>query len=544
MNGIVRIAMRVSMVSFIVGVMATVVPAYDLRTHEALSRAAVAQSGIAATLDSRYGVSTEDRFRGPLHISLFSEPRTPEGWIVQGARDEDHLLRPVNHFWNPLTDAPLTVRGIELGNRAPDWALEDRTGFTSQRYSYRDAKEAFATALTASDPAARERAWGHTFYALGHVIHLLQDMAQPQHTRNDQHVHIGSYKSLMEKYVEDNIGGFGLTGAVVPTAARSRDLWARGPQEGLPQGMASFSNGSFLSAGTNFTGLGAGATAPGLPSPALNLADRRPSTSADRCKDGTAIPDGNSLPLIFYGNTLTDPVTGSPLHNPRMTTHSLFDQYLQARARELTFTLNCFNLDSAADILLPRAASYSAALLQYFFRGFVGVSYENQNQSLRISGGPETMAGDFELLYARPDGTRARLANWTLQVHPEQQSASLSTPWLPPDAEQGVPCWLIFRGQLGLEQEAVVGGQVGCPVEPPPPPPPPGQWYVYFCATFVSELDYVYATTSPPLWEGGPNDPALIFHYSQESTGTGFSCFLVHRQRQEPPPNSRTEHPV
>ena len=214
MNGIVRIAMRLSPVCLIVGVMAPIVPAYNLDTHEALSRAAFEQSGIAATLESLYGVEATDRFRGPLPFSLLSEPRTPEDWIVQGARDEDHLLRPVNHFWNPLTDTPLTVGGFPLGNRAPDWALEDRTGFTSQRYSYRDAREAFAAALTASDPTARERAWGHTFYALGHVIHLLQDMAQPQHTRNDQHIHIGSRKSLMERYVEEGVqqGRFVLTG--------------------------------------------------------------------------------------------------------------------------------------------------------------------------------------------------------------------------------------------------------------------------------------------------------------------------------------------
>jgi hypothetical protein len=539
MNGIVRIAMWVSPVSLILGVMATAVPAYDLDTHATLSRAAFAQSGIAATLESLYSVQAADRFRGPRPFSVFSEPRTSEDWIVQGARDEDFLLRPANHFWNPLTDAPLTV-GLTAGNRAPDWALEDRTGFTSQRYSYHDAREAFATALTASDPTARERAWGHTFYALGHVIHLLQDMAQPQHTRNDQHVHIGRYKSLIETYVEGNITRFVLTGAEVPTAALPRDLWARRPEDGLPQGIASFSNGSFLSAGTNFTELRAGATAEGLPSPALNLADRRPSTSADRCKDGTATPEGNSLPLIFYGNTLTDPVTGSPLHNPRLTTHSLFDQYLQARARELTFTLNCFNLDTAAEILLPRAASYSAALLQYFFRGFVDVSYESQNRSLRISGGPETMAGTFELLYERGDGARARLASWTLQVDPEQESNSLSTPKLPDDAAQGTPCWLVFRGQLGAEPDAVVGSMVPCPPPDAPPPPPPGQWFVYLCKS-PGQPSYVYATTNPPLWDFWP---ALTIFHSQESTSSNFTCALMVVHAEEPPPQARTEHPA
>jgi hypothetical protein len=346
----------------------------------------------------------------------------------------------------------------------------------------------------------------------------------------------------MERYVEDGVqqGRFLLSGAAMPTAARPRDLWARRPEDGLPQGIASFSNGNFLSAGTNFKELRAGATAPGLPSPALNLADRRPSTSADRCKDGTAAPEGNYLPLIFYGNTLTDPVTGSPLHNPRLTTHSLFDQYLEARARELTFTLNCFNLDTAAEILLPRAASYSAALLQYFFRGFVGVSYENQNRSLRISGGPETMAGTFELLYERVDGARVRLASWTLEVHPEQESTSFSTPKLPDDAAQGTPCWLVFRGQLGAESNAVAGSMAPCPPPDAPPPPPPGQWFVYLCKS-PGQPSYIYATTNPPLWDFWP---ALTIFHSQESTNSNFTCTLIVLHAEEPPPQARTEHPA
>ncbi len=540
MTRIVRIATGLSSAWLIVVVMATVVPAYDLRTHEALSRAAFQQSGIAATLESLYGVEATDRFRGPLPFSLFSEPRTPENWIVQGARDEDLLLRPVNHFWNPLTDAPLTIGGFPPGNRAPDWALEDRTGFTSQRYSYRDAREAFATALTAPDPTARERAWGHTFYALGHVIHMLQDMAQPQHTRNDQHVHIGSRKSLMETYVEGNVAGFLLTGAPVPTATLPRDLWARRPEEGWPQGIASFSNGNFLSAGTNLTELRAGATAPGFPSPALNPADRRPSTAADRCKDGTATPDGNYLPLIFYGNTVTDPVTGSTLHNPRMTTHSIFDQYLQARGVELIFALSCFNLDTAADILLPRAVSYSAALLQYFFRGFVGVSYESQNRSLRISGGPEPMVGTFELRYERTDGSRPPLASWALQLEPEQDSSPLSTPKLPDDAAPGAPCWLVFRGQLGAEPDAVVGSMAPCPPPEAPPPPPPGRWFIYLCKS-PGRPSYMYATTNPPLWDFWP---ALTIFHSRPSTGTTFRCSLVVQHAAEPPLGAVTDPPA
>ncbi len=134
-------------------------------------------------------------------------------------------------------------------------------------------------------------------------------------------------------------------------------------------GMAEFSNINFVSAGTNFTALASGATAAQFPRPILDLGDVSTSVPTDACKDGTQVPGGAGSPLMFYGNTLTDPAPGALLHNPRMTTHSIFDQHLADRGLPPVFALNCFNLDAAAAILLPRAAAYSAALIQYFFRG-------------------------------------------------------------------------------------------------------------------------------------------------------------------------------
>ena len=347
--------------------------AYDLDTHEQLSRSAFDTSGMASTLQSVYGILPVDTFRGRLPFFIW-ERHTPADWIAEGGRDEDSpLWRVLNHFYDPYHDEPLTVLGSMLGERAPDWALEDRGDFFSQNHSYKDARAAFYLGLTASNSTTRERELGHTFYALGHVIHLIQDMAQAQHTRNDQHFFIGPSSSLMETYVEGLsgfVGGldarFPLFGASVPAVMRVRDLWVTGTGTQMTGfGMSEFSNINFVSAGTNFTELRTGATAERFPRPILNLNDSSTSSPADACKDGAQAPG----PLTFYANSFTDPVTGRDLRNERMTTYSIFDQYLVARGRQPIFALNCFNLDTAADTLLPRAVSYSAALLQYFFRG-------------------------------------------------------------------------------------------------------------------------------------------------------------------------------
>ncbi len=72
-------------------------------------------------------------------------------------------------------------------------------------FSVYDARESMYRALTgrnaddvivASNEAARRAYWATTFRALGDLAHMIQDMAQPQHTRNERHSGLGN--SLVE----------------------------------------------------------------------------------------------------------------------------------------------------------------------------------------------------------------------------------------------------------------------------------------------------------------------------------------------------------
>jgi hypothetical protein len=348
--------------------------AYELDTHEQLSRTAFRVSGVAATLQSVLGIFPDDTFRGRLPLFPFRQ-RTAEEWIAAGGRDEDWLSRPLNHFYDPYHDAPLGLLG---GAKAPDWALEDLGDLAGQEYSYKDARESFHRGLTARDPATHEREMGHTFYALGHVIHLIQDMAQPQHTRADAHPSFIPWReSWMEAYVEGLAGAFGLStkfeldGAPVPDVAGARDLWVTRTGDRMTgNGLAEFSNANFVSAGTNFSELRTGATGADFPSPVLNIGDFSLSSPADACKDRAPAPGD----LVFYANFLLDPLSPAGRRNERMTTYSIFDQRLVSRGRPPIFALNCFDLDAAADILLPRAVAFSAALLKHFFRGRIEIA--------------------------------------------------------------------------------------------------------------------------------------------------------------------------
>ena len=122
-----------------------------------------------------------------------------------GACYEDNVepgdIRVLAHFYDPQNGG----RGLStlvgpLGPSSPDWVLRPGSGNVAtgaNHYGWPDARAAFYDALTFNSQVAsvspadnellRKGKWGVTFQALGHIVHHLQDMAQPQHVRNDDH---------------------------------------------------------------------------------------------------------------------------------------------------------------------------------------------------------------------------------------------------------------------------------------------------------------------------------------------------------------------
>jgi hypothetical protein len=390
--------------------------------------------------------------------------------VAWGALDEDiPFFRALNHFYDPAHDRGLTVPFLS-GTRAPDWALEPDGPLSGQHYSYRDARDAIYAGLTWADQVGRERELGHTFYALGHVIHLIQDVSVPEHARNDAHLPIGSQKSFAEAYLNDNREvflpiGLMLDPAKMPIAKEPRELWSNPAGTGIAQ----FTNANFVSPDTNFTEAKPGATAEEYTSPKLDLA-RSSSGDPGICK-GIKQPVPPVGSLTFFANDMLDPVSADPanptlLTNPRMTTYSLFDSYLIKKRKRPIFSLNCYTVDAAATILLPRAVSYSASLLEYFFRGRPTAIFGhgefyvvNRTSDARRA---EVMDGRFELYRDDGAGQRQLHASWSLRLDPDRTSGPLAVPLLP----EGDPsrCILVFRGLLGEEADGVAGQQLDrCP---------------------------------------------------------------------------------
>jgi hypothetical protein len=112
--------------------------AYNPRTHENLSDAAVNQSVLSTDpmLLPSLGLkpfAAEQKF----FISSLTGSRTIADHVRNGARIEDSFARSLNHFYNPLTQSSL------LGIPSPDWALEDKKNVSDQFSSFKNAREHF-----------------------------------------------------------------------------------------------------------------------------------------------------------------------------------------------------------------------------------------------------------------------------------------------------------------------------------------------------------------------------------------------------------------
>lgn len=347
------------------------------------------------------------------------------GWLMRGAIREDDdsdmtdpspkgdapdgdIHRVFRHFFDPLNNAPLTSNGFNLCGigvacaKAVDWAI----GTTDYRvtpvladtnrgnhFSVFDAREAMFRALTGHDAnyvlvgdgaGLRNSYWATMFRALGDVLHLNQDMAQPQHTRNDAHTGVGwslfqssfsGHKSTFEVFVDSSIrqfpvlvvgadrvqlapSVFDLDGYPTPTFANYSDYWT-GPGFG---GLADYSNRGFFTAGKNL-----GDLFNTYPTPVSNPdAYTEVLTDAKRW-DGTPVP-GSSAKTIFLLGPVHDDSLSITDSGVRMTARSSWDQFLRPLGKS-AYTLMRENYIDQAKLLLPRAVGYSAGLLDYFFRG-------------------------------------------------------------------------------------------------------------------------------------------------------------------------------
>ena len=352
------------------------------------------------------------------------DPPTPQD-VAPG------LQRPLNHFFDPIFNRPLTVLGLSAldpdVHKNPDWALGTKDSFfdpnsaetpRANSFTVFDAREAMFRALTlltyngtgypeiaagrdiATRQQWRQAYWATTFRALGNVLHLNQDMAQPQHTRNEPHsgkpcpvgtTCFAGHTSIYEKYINaralqqnmfNSKGPFNVEVAIpiaplpvtsypIPAFANYSDYWSTAPGSlSLPgKGLADYSNRGFFTAAKNFDSTE-------YPYPSRDPARYQIASLAPAKWDGS--PPTNPTPAKVYLGDVTDDWQQTAAVNVPLTTHSVWDQFVRPRSGAPVYSLNRLNYDAMASLLVPRAVAYSAGLINFFFRGRIDIELPDE----------------------------------------------------------------------------------------------------------------------------------------------------------------------
>lgn len=208
--------MKKLFISFAVFAVFLIIPeqafGYDTETHAYLTQEAVSffNNQSADRIDSKY-----------------------VNYLIDGSRREDDMIRSLNHFYDPVYNRPLTGDTLTesstitnfglnlikpLITTAKNWALDTTkqrsliwriniplasiasilTGADEKKLDNYDNSSVFTWELALDYYAKGEKE--KAFYTLGHILHLIEDMAVPEHTRNDAHADGSPYEEYADRY--------------------------------------------------------------------------------------------------------------------------------------------------------------------------------------------------------------------------------------------------------------------------------------------------------------------------------------------------------
>lgn len=426
---------------------------YEVETHRFFSETAIEKSSVSSGdfYLKKWGLPDSNLMDIVIDDGSISGLKVKKR-IGQGAVDEDDGTRSLNHFYNPIDNSALSL-AIPLGGQpSADWVLDDLSSPSRNKYTFDDAVDQYFNFLTTRFTSTDNKKYtelAELFYNLGFVIHHIQDMAQPEHVRNDQHLKfplpftdylIPIDPSYYEEYTlaqTENIGSDFYNLVVSANSpvylSDARAYWDSESGDGI----AEFTNSNFVSNDTNFVLdenlLDIDPDFP-LPSPSgLNyqsLTELLPNRNLGRDICENLIRGFQSLSSsqledvcrIQFVETDVNSKQPSPIisKNDRASTVSFFDRRLERygksvrqcstvygervcrRQTKRITTLNRFNFEAAYQFLAPAAVNYSVGLIDYFFRGKLSIlGIENTGNSssflINLQNNSSMGARDFDI---------------------------------------------------------------------------------------------------------------------------------------------------
>jgi len=451
------------------------VGAYEVDTHEQINLSAADISVVDAYLKGQLRLTSglEETFKKVAVRKL----------IGAGGIAEDNGIRWMRHFYNPLS---LTWKdaGLVPYTSSILWAQTD-----SQEWSWHDTRQFYFDALTATESDKRDAAFYDTFLGLGHVIHLIEDASVPAHTRNDPHPFFYNYESWANIHWRDGAFQGWLEHPIFPQIPLNvsvdgyvpiTQLWDTNqydgtkPLTGIAIGIAEYSNANFVSDDTILTEELDSNDPHYIPFPSrahLELWDDVESKK-DPNTDEVKEIHHSYLRKAGEGETVDHFLASSWIYWYRL-------RYFPDNHHYLPVGLDDKCYYDQAQFLVPRAVGYSAALLNYFFRGIiygdldsVKIDEDRKVVSLKVfNATPGEGAGDgFMVLVAKfqpanqEEITTLVSDKYSVSDLPHMRNAARLIEFqfrdsIPSDALK-LTFTIVFRGHLGAEKDAVVANVV------------------------------------------------------------------------------------
>ena len=370
--------------------------------------------------------------------------------------------------------------------------------------SWVKAREYYFDSLTKSSKNDREANLAHTFYAIGKVGHLLQDLSQPEHVRNDAHMVNGSETPLIgvlgnkivpearwiENYGRDKIVTIAawpeLDGVTAldwkPSGFKKmEDFWNRHVYTGNGSdldadasgskllGLSEFVNGNFLGADAGYQ---SAETKHYFPHPAL--ADTNISAygvhdvlPAGTWTSGVTVnpKSGTFRQSVFLRKDRSGVVVNkhSVLNYSQLYSGRIFG--VESPHTNAKTTINAPDvLENYHKIVLPKAIKYTAGIMDYFLRGKleVRVTWDEENEDYKLditNKSGDTLKGGQFTLYADNSGdTRTPISSLEIKVGDDVWNSNsilaendVARGTFSPSSPQSKRFILVYKGTIGVD---------------------------------------------------------------------------------------------
>lgn len=505
--------------------------AYETTTHSILTELAYERSDLFQYPGTAFYTGLEDP-RAIIFTSMGKEGQrflqTAKSTMARGAVYEDDFYGRIafNHFFDPQFNNRIG-RGLYIPGFVPDllggglssvdWALEDSgtpsTDVNSPagnhfNYSYRKAQQLFYAGLTSLGHSERIERQSEMWQALGHVLHHIQDVAQPQHVRNEPHLHwdlpvvgnvdIPAGVSAYEQYTQsknldleriatrtDYAGGvrypLRFFGGIPPTA---RSLFHTPGVAARYIGMAEFTSQNFVTAFSAGALPGVPLVPTGFPLPSMdNISGSRKFNRFDPTTRSINGVNYQGTASYLIGEVYDENWAPGTANNVKLARSSLLSFLPPSSSVPTPLSMSEDIFDEHLRILIPRAVAFSAMLLNKFFGSRIGVlspPADGRTWVINNFSGPLQLDGEFVMYGETAAGFRYELPySRTMRSIPSAGTTTITLPTAPTGISKVI---VVFRGRTGQEGDptlassfyTVTGYSVAyTPPAPPPPPPPP-----------------------------------------------------------------------